>query len=792
MTDSPSFGARVLALGSAADRLELERVEARRAAFAESDAVVDALVLSALRGDRMVQAPTSKGERPVRLKLDSQCRRTIDAAFAAAGQQERGAWYLSAQLKMDAGTTQLPYWWRANRRFAMHLARKDGAAVADLSNTDALVLWAAVEPVMTELAAPLFARSGHRAATRVVDKRVTNWDSAVVTTYEAFGIGADAVQQFAPGVGWDELDADAVIARRDALLTGWAQADSEAVARLRALRIGRLVERYYSKAKGGQALRSRVMNDKAAQRVLSAYFGGDWLALLDYLGEQPHPDEQIAQELPTTRLIASDSSRIEGVAAEHGVPADEVQRMLAAYWNQPEASASPVELRVAALGRLWEELDALYAKQARGVPELVMVLATGHKRFSPELVDETRSLWGTTLLPSFPQRLVTRSNSVAAAGEAMGPALRFWRLVADCAWDLCESAHTHQGLDGLQDLEKYTRPAAQELARTGFPADPGLFAELRAAESKLGPIEAQEETVSEERYGFITTTMTVSGPGRRDGFEYLRDIITRHRRAWSDAYLSDYLQGLWQGELKAAGDTYHRHFAQHGKAPTVKRFAAMAAQAATDWFGGDLTGVYSALGLKSPIPAPTYERLLPNNTLKFYKQTYEALDRAARPPGTKENEATRMNALAGLARQGPRWVAIREASGESPTLAQFGSREFSQWDLLAEDREAAWAVYSDIVAAVVEQLTSTPATTPKPGRSDRPRRSDPHPATPPEALQDNGQVVPAARAAPPADRRAPGTTRGGTVAVSLAPVSANSETSEQPRRGLLSRLIGRR
>ncbi|MGZ6564578.1 MAG: hypothetical protein ACXVHB_31695 [Solirubrobacteraceae bacterium] len=56
--------------------------------------------------------------------------------------------------------------------------------------------------------------------------------------------------------------------------------------------------------------------------------------------------------------------------------------------------------------------------------------------------------------------------------------------------------------------------------------------------------------------------------------------------------LSAYLHERWREELQEAGEACHREAADRAKLPTFKQFAKMAAVAANDWFGGDLTGVY--------------------------------------------------------------------------------------------------------------------------------------------------------------------------------------------------------
>ena len=51
----------------------------------------------------------------------------------------------------------------------------------------------------------------------------------------------------------------------------------------------------------GRALRGRVLT-RELERTLCAYFGGGWFRFLDYLGEEPHPDEQVATALPESKL----------------------------------------------------------------------------------------------------------------------------------------------------------------------------------------------------------------------------------------------------------------------------------------------------------------------------------------------------------------------------------------------------------------------------------------------------------------------------------------------------------
>lgn len=54
MSSESTYGSRYRALATAHERLALDEAEGRRAAFAEVDALLDRLVLAALRGNRVV------------------------------------------------------------------------------------------------------------------------------------------------------------------------------------------------------------------------------------------------------------------------------------------------------------------------------------------------------------------------------------------------------------------------------------------------------------------------------------------------------------------------------------------------------------------------------------------------------------------------------------------------------------------------------------------------------------------------------------------------------------------
>src|SRR5262249_35710118 len=136
-------------------------------------------------------------------------------------------------------------------------------------------------------------------------------------------------------------------------------------------------------------------------------------------------------------------------------------------------------------------------------------------------------------------------------------------------------------------------------------------------------------------------------------FEQLRDILTRHRRAWAEKYLKSYLRSRWETELRAVGEEHQRAVVNRGKALTPKQFAKLGAPAANHWFGGDLTGVYRVLGMRTPQPPARRKRLVPRDPDWFATELYEELrgEPIALPPAWKEDpdERARYNSFTALA-----------------------------------------------------------------------------------------------------------------------------------------------
>ena len=152
------------------------------------------------------------------------------------------------------------------------------------------------------------------------------------------------------------------------------------------------------------------MAQAGAQRTLeptlSGFFGGDWLRFLEYLGETPHPAEEIVTAIPESELFTS------GTAGK---------TPKAAVGVQATAEASLVEERVAVLKAYWRQFDDLHSRQAPGMPSLWGLVEEDHTGvrirwegpdwftpklyqhvLSPELSAKIDEKWSTVMLARWP------------------------------------------------------------------------------------------------------------------------------------------------------------------------------------------------------------------------------------------------------------------------------------------------------------------------------------------------------------------------------------------------------
>ena len=377
MTDS--FGSLLAATSSASDWLRDETDTGRGARFAAIDELVAAVAAVSFAGNAPVQLTAAGSPAPVTLRhIPASVRATVTEVFDLDAQQAKGAWWLPESAVLKAGLVNLPAYYMAAPQWAMNTAATDAGRVGFTGCPDALACWALLIPFADTLLAPLSLR-GPDTGAHTPDQRDAEW-AAVDTAYAQLGLANDAVlaavATMRPGHGWSRLGRAEQTAAKVALIDALRDAiNPSTVRRWRATALRPLLERFYAKAKKGQPVASAVLT-KALQPVLAASFGGSWLALLDYLDEQPTTGEEIPTALPEARLYVQASAKVEQVAAEQNLPVSAVAQLMASYLGSDEVR-SPVERRVEVLRRVWTVIDALHAEQAPGMPPLTELLFAG-------------------------------------------------------------------------------------------------------------------------------------------------------------------------------------------------------------------------------------------------------------------------------------------------------------------------------------------------------------------------------------------------------------------------------
>lgn len=801
-----TFGRSAAQLTGTSALLDLERASGRAERFQALDAFLGAILARSLRGEQGVALThLNRDESRVELiGLDGPQRAFLDATFALSTQQARGAWFIPDSASVRIGWVDLPAAMQRHEGFAAGIAWEEREKLNLQSNADAMALWALLEPLADSLYLP-FALRGPQTGAKAPEETAKLWAESGLF-FEA--IGLDIQKELAalrPGKGWSKLRAAEQHAAKQQLMNAIARhVTPETAARYRALRISGLITQYYKKAKAeGRAKRTQVVT-KSLERVLSAFFGGDWLAFLDYLGEAPHTEEQIATQLPKPRLYVSASSRAAEIAAQQGLPVEEVERMMATFWQQP-ASASPVEHRVELLRRYWNAFDAVHARQTAGMPSLWGLVeerrsaasltetngAAPHPflytRLLPaDLVADVERLWDTMMLARYPEYILSEPYPHAAMAEAFGPALIFWHGCALTAWFLCEGPSSRTDMAGLAE---YHRRHLDAMAAYGSPVDPRLFEELVAAEQRLGPPQPTNENVMRQDAGNgISFTITVSSGSRRNGFERLRDIITRHRRAWAERYLDSYLRARWDTPLRTANQAYNKLLHDKGKAPTAKQTAKLAEDVTNQWFAGDIHAFYGAIGEKSPIQ-PVHRRRLPHDRERFIREVFARLGGHTLGPRPEYSERARYDAynqqvqeqwaIARLTEHSLKYIQQWEVFDRPPTIEEAGGRIFEQYSrALGNTPEIAWQQFSAAIATAVQAAEAVSKAPPQNVQHPTP---DPR-LEPPAATAQETQNVPPNTALPlkQTGQQAP---------------SANSEAEAQvsvQKRSWLDRLLGRK
>jgi len=266
----------------------------------------------------------------------------------------------------------------------------------------------------------------------------------------------------------------------------------------------------------------------------------------------------------------------------------------------------------------------------------------------------------------------------------------------------------------MAGLAAYYVDALEELNSLNCPVDPALFAQLIEGETRLGPEEpiSTKKTLVEVSPG-VHFEMAMNSGTRRSGFEVLRDIITRYRRAWAEQYLNSYLKARWDTELREAARHHSEAIAGTGKPPRAKQFAKYALTATNHWLGGNMSAFYAAIGEKSVI-RPERICLMPADRAGFSTSVFKALGGqpferrifvANREEGhVQAEEQARHAQLVWLASSSLRFTQLEEALGRSPELKEFGTPAFAnRSSALSADTDEAWERYVAVVETVRQQ-----------------------------------------------------------------------------------------
>ncbi len=756
----PPFGRRLLD-AAPAEALDLEIAEGRADAFAPLDRLLERIARRSLGGERVahLSATRARGQQLHLPSLHPEDQAWLAASRSPAAIRENGFWSLPDKASLVVGPLSTAWSLQARGRFGPQVSADERARLA-LDTPEAVAVWSILAPALENLYAPVYLRTVEAGAADR-SEQMARWD-ALATALRVLGVPSlDAFEAVRYGSGWSRLSPDA----RHAALAAYVEALREALpadvgTRLRHLLLRPLVETYYRRAKAdGMALQKRVVT-AALRPAFVGVWGGDWRALLAYLGEPVHPQEHVATAIPSADLAAPPALDVGSVAQATGTTPDDVAAVAAAVFGTDALPAQAAPDRVSVLRRWWDVFDAAHARQQPGDRSLWGLVDTGalgpapddsgvyshdlyRTRVPESLVADVEALWGGHVWTRHPERTVTEWAPHARMAEAFGPALAFWEGVALTAWFVCEGPYSRTDFAGL--AEYHAREIAA-LADAGAPVDPAFLGALAQAERLLGPPQQvwRDERTTPVAGGAVSLTVRVGGGTRRDGFERIRDLVTTARRAWAARYLDDYLQARRASALRDAAERYHVAVnARGGKPPTLKQTARDAATATNLWLGGDLGAFYRLLREKSPVPIEDGRWVTqpPDRALADLYARLAAL--GTRTEGTDTAWAARR-----LLKPATDYVRWLEATGEAPGPDRV--KEFSYHaSLLGQDPDQAWRTF---VAAIEETCLA-------PQRASSPAVSPPTPgppAGPPAApTRTTARVPPPPTSTPPAPPPSP-------------------------------------
>jgi hypothetical protein len=711
-TGNQPFGQTIKTAQSTIELFILERRYGKHSPFNVLDGLVGELVFRAMRGERIAELGIDSAKNALVLQgVSSEQQKYVEDTYCVEAQQARGAWYLPDEVVLKIGPINLPFNFRIYERFATTVTYEDKGKLVLADNPNIVLAWSVLEPLFNMLFLP-FELRGSQAGIGTREEQLQKWEK-VDEFYSSLGYSvSEQLAAMRYGSGWHRLRAAQQIEVKKQLLTAIeVQTKPMTLSLYRLYRFQELVTQYYKKAKNGRVLRRHVIT-KPLQRTLSGFFAGNWMSLLAYLDEEPHPDEQVVQALPTPRLFTTGTTHAIDAAAKLGIPAEEAKRIMSSLWQDVEGNA-PLEKRVAALSRFWNIFDDLHSQHKSRIESLwglvedrpLISLDETHSPYQPQLyrhllptdlLEEIDQLWGTTMLPQWPGSIVTQPFPHYAMAEAFGPALQFWHGCALTTWFVIDGSSRTD----IQGLRQYYNVELAALNEAGTPVDLSLFEELIQADKSLG----LEQPIYDEKikHGF-SLQVSFSSIAKRTGFEKLRDIVTRFRRAWTSKYFKSYIRDRWERELKQAHRDYNVLLHERGKPPTAKQFARAVAPTTNHWFGGNLFALYTAIGEKCPIETQR-KQLMPTNKEAFVKAVLDALYTLVKSHG-HPIASNSEHQFMGIAEMCLKYVQVEEALGNQPRRQEFTALNNEYyWRLLANDLDAALSLYAQAIKLAKRSL----------------------------------------------------------------------------------------
>lgn len=675
------LGAALLTATDVTTWLAAESSTGKASRFTTLEKAVAAVLTTSAAGTPPIVLTASEGLE-FSSKVPATARALLNHHFDLPVQQGKGAWWLPENVSVKPGLANLFAHVSSGPKWAMTSASSLDGRYAT-SQPPALASWALLAPLVAALLEPLLLR-GPDAGKLTAQERNARW-AAIDALYRDVNLDSEPVETalapLRPGAGWAHMSTAEQLPAKQAFAAALGSAvDADTVRRWRVLHLQPLVERYYAKSTRGPATAAAVLT-KALHPALCAWFAGDWLSFLDWLDEQPAAGEQILASLPEPRLIVETGARAADVAVRQGLEPAAVEAILASFHGGATAD-SLVERRVRVLRSWWQQLDAVHAAQRPGTRPLVSLISTPafdvgtpawpcpqpitETLFPSALLSDIDELWGSVVLPATPGVIVSSIDPHAGLPTAFGGGASFWHELALTCWFICEGPYARTDLAHL--AETYSG-ATTELAAGGTPVPEELFTELRAASKRLGrpkDIVTDREVIS-GAYGLQLETSFVRGQ-RREGFEILRDILTRHRRAWAADHLDAALRAAWERPLREVAEKVHRAVAARGKPPTARQLATMAAPTANAWFGGDLAALCAALGEPAPIQ-PVRSQLMPFDRAGLARRVFEGL--GGRQVKDANDRRLKANAaLLPVIRDVSRFVQLEEALARPPTAKE--------------------------------------------------------------------------------------------------------------------------